>query len=375
MAVSNAFYESLFLHYQLDLLCAELHAEEGCRGSGKLGGKGMREKRGDVLEAYFAGIDMDVSREGGGSKEIRDWLFQILALRLGPQHPSSSSTSVTNPKFRKARRPGGNQNKIWWESSKADWPEELASRGLPKRRESVSEDQERLHLFREEVFEHMKLTVREIHACLPPVGPASYWGEAETQEFWEEMRRYFDAQIQLKKYITDHERMLLYYYQVLPHPFSLCSSTPKPARPSCTSTRHVFRGADDESYVYLKLDDLHSAQHILGAILLHKSSVFTSKLHKESIRRLLSIRLPCCTVEIQCDELGRAGVFSFPPHYPLLYVVSLSPCLLSRVSSLCVLQHGFYMSPFRYVRRGLMVASQFREWPVDKVEFRAGCGG
>src|SRR2546423_192321 len=68
MVVSNAFYESLFLHYGLADLCVAFDIEVG---NAKVG-KSLSEKRGDILEAYFAGIDMDFSREEMGSKEVRD---------------------------------------------------------------------------------------------------------------------------------------------------------------------------------------------------------------------------------------------------------------------------------------------------------------
>lgn len=215
MAVSNAFYESLFRHYGFADLCVGFDIEVG---NAKVG-KSLSEKRGDILEAYFAGIDMDFSREGTGSKEVRDWLFQVLALRLGPQHKSQS----TRTNLRNGRR----GNRIWWESSKADWPEDLESRGLPKRRDGISDAQDKLNDFRDEIFEHMRLMVKEIYSNLP--SKAAHWGPAETQEFWEEMRRYFDAKIPLKEYTEDHERVLLYYYQV-----------PKPTIPNTLQTTYVI---------------------------------------------------------------------------------------------------------------------------------------
>ena len=215
MVVSNAFYESLFLHYGLADLCVGFDIEVGNAKAGK----SWSEKRGDILEAYFAGIDMDFSREGTGSKEVRDWLFQVLALRLGPQHKS--------PSTRKHLRNGRRGNLIWWESSKADWPEDLASRGLPKRKDGISDAQDKLNDFRDEIFEHMKLMVKEIYSKLP--SNVANWGPAETHEFWEEMRRYFDAKISLKEYTEDHERILLYYYQV---PKLTISNVPQTISPS-----------------------------------------------------------------------------------------------------------------------------------------------
>jgi hypothetical protein len=34
------------------------------------------------VEAYMAGIDMDVCQDGNGSHEIHDWLFKVISLHL-----------------------------------------------------------------------------------------------------------------------------------------------------------------------------------------------------------------------------------------------------------------------------------------------------
>jgi hypothetical protein len=73
-AVSNAFYEQIVLHYGLENLKPQLSLVDS---------KGLTVKRGDVLEAYMAGIVMDVSREAGeGYQEIRTWFYKIIRLRL-----------------------------------------------------------------------------------------------------------------------------------------------------------------------------------------------------------------------------------------------------------------------------------------------------
>ena len=53
-AVSNAFYEQILLHYGLGNLRSQLPLVDS---------RGLTVKRGDILEAYMAGIAMDVSRE------------------------------------------------------------------------------------------------------------------------------------------------------------------------------------------------------------------------------------------------------------------------------------------------------------------------
>ena len=73
-AVSNAFYEQIVLHYGLEILRPQLQLNDS---------KGLTVKRGDVLEAYMAGIVMDVSREvGEGYREIRAWFYNLIRLRL-----------------------------------------------------------------------------------------------------------------------------------------------------------------------------------------------------------------------------------------------------------------------------------------------------
>jgi hypothetical protein len=72
LAISNAFYEQIVLHYQLDL-----EDESAANNS-----KGTTHRRGDLLEAYMAAIEKDISRDGEGYREVREWLFRVLALRL-----------------------------------------------------------------------------------------------------------------------------------------------------------------------------------------------------------------------------------------------------------------------------------------------------
>ena len=76
LAISNAFYEQIVLHYGLDklFLCE--------RSSAANPSKGRTHRRGDLLEAYMAATEKDISREGQGYREIREWLFRVLALRL-----------------------------------------------------------------------------------------------------------------------------------------------------------------------------------------------------------------------------------------------------------------------------------------------------
>jgi hypothetical protein len=76
LAISNAFYEQIVLHYGLEklTLCNKpAHAKPSWART---------HWRGDLLEAYMAAIEKDFSREGQGYREVREWLFKVLALRL-----------------------------------------------------------------------------------------------------------------------------------------------------------------------------------------------------------------------------------------------------------------------------------------------------
>ena len=76
LAISNAFYEEVVLHYGLEKLTV-------CNGSSfDKPSRGTTHRREDLLEAYMAAIEKDISREGQGYSEVRDWLFKVLALRL-----------------------------------------------------------------------------------------------------------------------------------------------------------------------------------------------------------------------------------------------------------------------------------------------------
>jgi hypothetical protein len=73
-AISNALYEQIVLYYGLEHLRSRLLYRESRR---------LTVKRGDVLEAYMAGIVMDVSQEAGeGYQEIRTWFYSLMRLRM-----------------------------------------------------------------------------------------------------------------------------------------------------------------------------------------------------------------------------------------------------------------------------------------------------
>ena len=89
-AISNAFYEQIFLHYGLDKLtsCIEPVSSE-VKSS-----KGTTHRRGDVLEAYMAAIEKDVSRNGQGCREVRNWLLKVMALRLRRAVPTDDTNAL-----------------------------------------------------------------------------------------------------------------------------------------------------------------------------------------------------------------------------------------------------------------------------------------
>ena len=73
-AGSNGFYKRLIQHYGLEKFC-RFHE------TNLISTKSVAVKRGDILESYFAAIEMDISRCGEGYREIREWLLLVVTLR------------------------------------------------------------------------------------------------------------------------------------------------------------------------------------------------------------------------------------------------------------------------------------------------------
>src|SRR5579862_7174054 len=69
LSISNVFYEQLYLQYGFE----KLHFSTSNPNT---------HAKGDVLEAYIAAIERELSRLGQSAREIRQWLFRILAVRL-----------------------------------------------------------------------------------------------------------------------------------------------------------------------------------------------------------------------------------------------------------------------------------------------------
>src|ERR1700733_5446745 len=74
-AISNAFYEQIYLHYGLEKLSPFFTDGDSDKIT-----RGRTHSRGDILEGYMAAIEKDISRNGQGYQEIRDWLLKVMAL-------------------------------------------------------------------------------------------------------------------------------------------------------------------------------------------------------------------------------------------------------------------------------------------------------
>jgi len=280
-AISNAFYEKLLLHYDLEDLCIHLHLLPQSHKESK----SYTIKRGDVLEAYFAAIEKDISRFGQGSGEIYDWLFKVMALRLksglpanagmpNPKTPSIGNIPRTAPqtmlktdkdisedcyeRSRTENNVDSYQNvvtrpitelkensiprsklcrdlprktkavgfRIWWDNWKAEQtsPEPPISTSTAPQlirqhtRDSLSVTQLQLHNFRQSVFAKMKTTLR--HVCATRVEAQQL---PELEAFWIEMKSYFDDRLDKINEVEPTQVTLLYYYRVS-LPFSLINS-------------------------------------------------------------------------------------------------------------------------------------------------------
>jgi hypothetical protein len=202
-AVSNAFYEKLFLHYKLDKLCISY---EGIHKSPKA----VAAKRGDVLESYMAAIEMDFSRSGEGHREVCEWLSKVLTLRLKKvletHSHSLTRTSKVSPKLIwpdcygvPQTSPLPTDDKI--EPDYRRHPSSITSR--------ASVRQIQLHRFRTHLFEKMRELVCQS-------SPSTPW-QVQVKTFWVAMKSHLDD-LQNAAFRSEDTNILLWYYRV-PPPF------------------------------------------------------------------------------------------------------------------------------------------------------------
>jgi hypothetical protein len=249
------------LHYDLEDLCIPLRSLHKDSRSSAV-------KRGDVLEAYFAAIEKDISRFGQGSREIYDWLFKVLALRLrsglrtcvgttknwslenvnplvvqtvlktdedlckeveaetgiegcfGPgdqnavvrtaelsEHSIQASTLIACQ-----NKPGndtaGGQCRIWWDNWKAEQPISISNLVRRSPRDTRHEFATQLHLhgFRQTIFAKMKAAL--LHVC------ATHVQMEQIPAFWAEMKSFFDVRLEKINEVESTQLILLYYYRV-----------------------------------------------------------------------------------------------------------------------------------------------------------------
>ena len=182
-AVSNAFYEQIILHYGLENLRPHLPIADS---------KSLTQKRGDILEAYMAGILMDVSRGVDGYEEIRDWFYNIMRLRLKKLGSSPSQVSALTPET------GGIAVDPY--SLRAKDPTVLSE-------------------LRQSIFDNMKKIVGQVQWT--SATPSA----AQLLDFWSRVKTYLDG---LRVVSSEESQMLLvHYYRVLSDLFvsSLLSRT------------------------------------------------------------------------------------------------------------------------------------------------------
>jgi hypothetical protein len=240
LAISNAFYEEIVLHYGLEKLTV-------CNGSSsEKPSRGTTHRRGDLLEAYMAAIEKDISRAGQGYREVRDWLFKVLALRLrrlevqdgtsvcsnGTERQSftllpspSPGTSIADPGVgvaefnssilksvpslstrngNKAIRLSSQEVGTWWHQNRQT-AAGMTMEGNPLKEDHLVLNRPLDH-FRRYVFELMKEILRLSHTT----------GSWNVKSFWSTVSLHLS---QMQSMLQDEsEKILLFYYRVF-HPW------------------------------------------------------------------------------------------------------------------------------------------------------------
>src|ERR1700737_2705626 len=198
-AISNAFYEQLLLHHDLDRLCIP-HEK-------LLTSLNRTHERGDVLESYMAAIEMDVSRAGEGYHEVREWLAKVIALRLRKvpttlQYPFTKTEATGKP--------------IWWDSCVSsssasnianDTRSEIHLQPLPVRWHP-SIEQIQLQTFRHSIFNELREIV--CRTCQKVTSSR----EIRLRSFWIATKFYFDGLCKETICQIQEIQILLYYYRV-----------------------------------------------------------------------------------------------------------------------------------------------------------------
>ena len=225
-AVSNAFYEKILQHYNLESLSIDQ-----VPASNK-SAKKITIQRGDVLEAYMAGVETDISRCGDGYREIHTWLYKIMALRLGKggagvsvpplsRRPAVSFRDSIDMEFEgydEVRKPDAvdkrdekiSARKIWWDP-KTQPPNDTiqtdTQRPLPAVRERQSEEQIQLNQFRQSLFDEMCDILREVQRTIRNPYKAQF------SAFWMVFKCYLGGLQNISH--PEEIRVLIHYYRVL----------------------------------------------------------------------------------------------------------------------------------------------------------------
>lgn len=202
-AVSNAFYEKILQHYGLESL--SLH-ENGLKS-----GKTVTVQRGDVLEAYMAGVETDVSRCGDGYREIHTWLYKILSLRLGkatsapvpmPSRPDMSNADGMSWNLRRnsdRRDTRTTARNIWWDPKTESNPN---PQPVSVRERQSQHNQ--LIQFRQSLFDKMCGFLKEVHRTMPSIA------KAQKNCFWMVFKYHLDG----LRCDADETGLLVHYYRV-----------------------------------------------------------------------------------------------------------------------------------------------------------------
>ena len=199
-AVSNVFYEQLYLHYDLESVSRKHEQSFSGREAA------ISRKRGDILEAYMAAIQMDTSRGGKGDDEIHRWLRQVLAIRL---RLADTSNSPSDDAERETRPVPFSPRRLSWRSlspPSAETSSALVLANSPAGTPGHTDDDSMLPGFRRSMFTEMKKLLTRIYSSVKATL------NAQAQAFWIAMKCYMDGLTGE----TDEIRVLIHYYRVRP---------------------------------------------------------------------------------------------------------------------------------------------------------------
>jgi hypothetical protein len=180
LAISNAFYEQIVLHYELD---HEWPLDITTRQ--------IQHIRGDLLEAYMAAIEKDPSRFDRGHGEIREWLLKVLAFRL-----KGFLSGMCTSKLSQMDNP--------WDFAISNRPTHRGISSEIQRELASNSTSDPTNDFRRLIFVHMKGVLLKTQRIS---------GSLNIKHFWTELLDFFN-QLDLQIAFNEKLAILFLFYRV-----------------------------------------------------------------------------------------------------------------------------------------------------------------